>query len=1282
MSVEIEGPRGYEFQYLITSAIAIQNLSCQSLIVESEAGEDAKLSISLNGIIHTVDVQVKSATGDVSIELLCEWLNHFTARQSNENLLSKLLNDPNRIAVFVCGGRCRDVLREFIANFGDFLNHPQIPRDLPNTFIDSLRILIEGMSVTTRLKRERKNFSETQVTTLSNELDRIMDALMRVFVWESTTTDEAESLLSASLSKNLYVPLFCCKDAIHEFNAAVRSSRDTRSDVMPEINRIISRRSGRALLGTDSHLDTGIELTLLSELRQNRVLLLTGRSMCGKTNMARYLGQMLQQQGVNATLGQDVDEAYRFLTVRHEEPRLYVLEDPFDRIENAAESIRVNEVLRRLVNELSQHRFLIVTSKLAVVPSEVSAFQSSTWHDLSINDPDFLANFWRSRCAKNELLVSLEPKLTAGLKAQLTEELLQPGHLFHLSRLSELKDAEFEVLCRLARFDITQLAQNLAESSRASRRVHTALCMGASTTQYMSVEELKYVLYGESQRPTFSSSIGIIYSAGGGYDEFPSLPVLPDIHEEDEYEIVRLERSGHLRTTSQGFEFTHPDYLSASRVIVGSYSLLNLPKLLEILERGLASISESTALLSCQILKSVYAKYGIDDSNRSTIFAVSSNAYKSIYPAVRDAVLHVVIGWIDSLNSDCRKTALRMVRDVDYGYNEILWHGDVPWTSSSRDMFGSLFHPEQPQSDETDDLLKLMVEPHANIAITPRTAWHLLHYLEANTSASSPQVLAEFMKQPYAFIRAKAAQLLIEQYMDDWEYCLKLLRSEENPGVIFRAIRTCFSVWQSLQEKTKHELIPWLISQVSATQVAVVCSDLFTDFGDSHSNYGPDWEALPQPQKQSVWSLWATLFPIYLNAIAPHPFEHNASRMYNTLQVAMDQLGRPEFSPILDAWVVWVEGQIQIRILDEFELPIAELLLSVEEPSERRTRYIERLIQHCDTGLSVITIDIIIEHWQSLSDDEKKLLIDELRADKRDSRWRRAVSITRKNVPKEVQLVLTGIEDLLEQSTPSVMETLEPGFLSDALHVYCGNPQPLWWYGTHHKTAIPWKSILEIVVEDPKHRDFKLAISEMFYFAESSGKSGWHDTLSIWRRLCSKSDRGDREQLFNLLLLQSVTVTGPDVKGFWPALYEAARGENESTNYTDRIIQQLRSITLNVDNLNEFLGKDFVEQILSKLSTEQTYLNLRTIVLGNSSEETKRRHLADFSQIIQEHPPRIYYIFKPLDNLLAKLTFTEAITLRKVVEDARLRFIDLASNEAELLEDTRQIEDWVTCCRL
>lgn len=173
MSVEIEGPKGYEFQYLITAAIAIQKLGCQSLAVESEAGEDAKLSISINGILHTVDVQVKSTTCDVSIDLLCEWLSHFTARKSDENLLCKLLNDPNRIAVFVCGGRCRDILKEFIADFGDFLDHPQVSRDLPNIFIDSLLRFTVGMSMTTKLTRERRVFSEAQATTLSGVLGRV-----------------------------------------------------------------------------------------------------------------------------------------------------------------------------------------------------------------------------------------------------------------------------------------------------------------------------------------------------------------------------------------------------------------------------------------------------------------------------------------------------------------------------------------------------------------------------------------------------------------------------------------------------------------------------------------------------------------------------------------------------------------------------------------------------------------------------------------------------------------------------------------------------------------------------------------------------------------------------------------------------------------------------------------------------------------------------------------------------------------------------------------------------
>ena len=159
-------------------------------------------------------------------------------------------------------------------------------------------------------------------------------------------------------------------------------------------------------------------------------------------------------------------------------------------------------------------------------------------------------------------------------------------------------------------------------------------------------------------------------------------------------------------------------------------------------------------------------------------------------------------------------------------------------------------------------------------------------------------------------------------------------------------------------------------------------------------------------------------------------------------------------------------------------------------------------------------------------------------------------------------------------------------------------------------------------------------------------------------------------------------VTGPNVEGFWPALYEAANVEKEADNYTDRIIQQLRSITLNVDDLSNYFGEHIFEQIWSKLSTEKIYLNLRTILLGDYSEETKRRHLADFVRIIQDYPPRIYYMFEPLDKLLAKLTFAEAIALRKVAEEVRHRFIDLASKEKESLKDTCQIEDWVTSCRL
>jgi len=55
----------------------------------------------------------------------------------------------------------------------------------------------------------------------------------------------------------------------------------------------------------------------------------------------------MQDDGINALIGSDATEATRFLTTLNEEPRLFLLDDPFDS-EDLKGVLEVAESLRRL----------------------------------------------------------------------------------------------------------------------------------------------------------------------------------------------------------------------------------------------------------------------------------------------------------------------------------------------------------------------------------------------------------------------------------------------------------------------------------------------------------------------------------------------------------------------------------------------------------------------------------------------------------------------------------------------------------------------------------------------------------------------------------------------------------------------------------------------------------------------------------------------------------------------------------------------------------------------
>lgn len=1283
MSVEHSGPQGYEFQYLVTALLAVCDTESKSLVVEPASGEDVTLTVSTPSHSLTYEIQIKSGHCDTSIESLCEWLLHFPARQHSCNLLARLTDDTERAAIFVCAGRCADSTRSFLRALGD--------RSVPNTqltlevapFLGAINDHIAHLSSTTSLRDARRASLEAQRKQAATGLATCADTLRRVIIWECVTEREATASLCKELAERYYIPALACDDAIRDLLDAVRRARDCRGDVLPETQRILAMRSTRSILGDEPHVMNGEEDALLALLKDKHILLLTGRSQCGKTNMAKHLAQRLQAEGVNAFMGSTATEAWQFLTPRHEEPRLFLLDDPFLGDQTCAQ-VRTGETLLRLEADLKSHRFLIVTSKKADIPSQWSRIGRHEWKDMSVTDVAYLSRFWSERCAFTEENRYLQHRIDSGLASLPADELPQPGHLCFLSHSAASHDASFQTLCSIARFDIANLASELAVRGPLSRRVHVALCASASTIRAVTAEMLGYLLSPSSEMPGLcDAGVSVDVYGESKAAVYPSLPATAPMRESELQELGDLEQRGHLRATPFGLVFAHPDFLEASREVALTCPSVLLPELTGMLQRGLAAVNESNAMVSVDLLRRIFCRFREDASTQHRLVEIASCGSRSMFPSVRDAVQCLVVEWLPVLGESDRKSALHLLRETtDYAYKRVLWQDDTPWLCSDYSGIDLLFDPPFDHDPATNAFLVALTQPDSVTPLRPRRAWDIIHYLARHVDAPArASVLVELMRQPHAFVRAKAVKLLMEVAAGSDTSLLDVVCTEGNPRVVHVAMRSVFGLWPKVSRENRLRMTQWLGRSLENIPVAIACSGLITGFGDSHSGHSEGWSGFSSAERNDVWKLWATLVPVYLRAIAIYPFEHNAAHMYDAVRTAVKYIESSDVMAVVDAWTDWIEQQLECRVLGEYDLSAMDVLLMAAPVSDDRSRRSCRMLGHSDTGYTAVSIKDMVSEWRNLADAEKGAVLEILQGTREDVRWLRAVALTRERVPEEILRVLTGREDMLQQPVTALLEMLDPNLLSDVLHVACGAPQPIYWYALHSGARSPWNELLNLALQDHNHRDFPWIVREMLYEVSNSSRNRWLDPLVTWEGLCTSGGISTRNLLFECLLHVSVTVTKPQVIGFWSRLYEHATA-HEKIRYTTSIVRHLRAICSNVSDITKFFGQEVMSQhLLAEMEPETLLIALFRRLGAVDVDSARRPIMNDIRQLLRDRPPRVLTLFDRLEALLKGSVLSEAADLRAVAKAARNRFFDLSREEEDRFVDNEQVENWVTTCR-
>lgn len=79
MSIEVIGPKSYDYQYLVTVRAALLLLAQEDLYiqVENDSFEDAELSYQHGENVYDIELQVKQRNKDVAFDDFCGWLAHF-----------------------------------------------------------------------------------------------------------------------------------------------------------------------------------------------------------------------------------------------------------------------------------------------------------------------------------------------------------------------------------------------------------------------------------------------------------------------------------------------------------------------------------------------------------------------------------------------------------------------------------------------------------------------------------------------------------------------------------------------------------------------------------------------------------------------------------------------------------------------------------------------------------------------------------------------------------------------------------------------------------------------------------------------------------------------------------------------------------------------------------------------------------------------------------------------------------------------------------------------------
>ena len=1225
MSIEVTGPQKYEFQDLTCVALWLRfsRLKRLKLFIEPLGKEDALFCFSNDGTICRVETQVKGASGAIGLDTVAHCLAHFPPHTDKNSLFERLVADTNTFVLLVMTGRCTDAAAKFSVS-RPWL--PTVPRS-GSILLDDAKALLKEFARQYHdadsdldLKRKKRCAELSRITSPSD----LRSSAVRLGIEEQVTEELVRSDCESSLRSEFLVPNDRLEDAINALAATIRNTKyDSRQarrliNASPKLFSTV-RQFARSSIRPIDYVRRGDEEdSWRASLSQGGALLLSGPPRCGKSYASLYVAAEFQTRGYDIKQGTDVEEASRFLLDNAAGERIYVLDDPLGALQPTSDAFRVFERLRWLIPRLPANRRLIVAQsqdQLFEVLGKTSlhdcAIAKVKWRDLSSVPSGFLADAWQNMANEVARREDVEAVIEPALREGAVE--IELGCLRHLaSTLDEVPaNPDLDQIVQHARQDAKNLGLSLARSGPDMAQFLLALAVGSAPGKALRVQELAFLLdRNPSTLPGRSAGAGTYFGGKIKTEEFPSYSYVCTLQTSIEHHLDTLERRRFIGIHGDLLQFAHPFYRAAAQNLLSAPTSSMSKEAVRLFERALFCLSPLTATAAVQNAEWLSRALQSRPEEVQQIFRHAEGGLESIFPIVRDQCFEFLLRHLNDLNPEQKADRAHWVASaLSVSLDDVNWHEGHAWIPSHKSFFESLENElEKPAEVEISaDLQQLEAGKSGNVS--PAVAARVLKYYSHRPELLSLKVAQALLGYEEALIRARTAREWFAVKRTDDSELIERIFQDTHPAVILESFERCARKWRQFTPQRQTVLKARLEQAASSEVIAVAFLPQLVVF-DREEYFGDN----------PPWDLFEAVMPRVFSAL-PERARFVDARLYSVMETAVRSCEPAALVSICHSWLEWLKRETAIRYLDEYSLSVADILIrATRSDPTLRGSFIQDLLSLDASDILIYVLRDLLDLWSDLQERERKLVLNLLNSQRRDEKWLRAVALTRRTVPEEIQELILGKGNSLELAPATLVAQIPMPLLSAAVAVQCGKPGVFWNLAHSSKK---FDNVVRLIESQPSHPAFEAAFHEAVLSMEDARVTAIVKSAKV----------EELGKLFWLLLSQRVEWTGNFLPKTWESLLSRADRETRRV-WLGHMAAAAPACIDNLAEVGEWLIRKEDQRSMLELLPGDTAVTLLSRELANASERPQEYIIEKLRGALKEEPPRL---FGTCDNLRAAL---------------------------------------------